>query len=62
MGTTLPLIFRRFATKFSNLVQKKIRSPRGEGPGDEANFYLDLELQTAQCLHYDSQKLKKAVD
>ena len=35
MGTTLSLIFRRFATKFSNLVQKK-NSP-GEEPRYEAS-------------------------
>ena len=42
MGTTLSLIFRRFATKFSNLVQKK-NSP-GEGGGG-------VLLDTGQMLH-----------
>ena len=32
MGTTLSLIFRRLATKFSNLVQKK-NPPGGRGGG-----------------------------
>ena len=43
MGTTLSLIFRRFATKFSNLVQKKFA-----GRGAEDKLHKQLLRQHIQ--------------